>query len=98
MFVCAWLRRFFSPDEGRLRVRVYLHVGLDLDVAEAFWAQQTGVPRSRFRAPYRAEVRGDVPTTKHEHGCCYVNYSCSRTHRRVMGLVRALLSSDVIPG
>ena len=29
-FFCAWLRRFFAPDESRLRVRVYLHEGLDL--------------------------------------------------------------------
>ena len=35
---------------------------------------------------------------KHEHGCVYVSYHCSRTHRQIMGLVRALLSSSAIPG
>jgi transcriptional regulator with XRE-family HTH domain len=34
-FFCAWLRRYFAIDERRLRVRVYLHQGLDLDAAEA---------------------------------------------------------------
>ena len=34
-FFCAWLRRFFTIDESRLRVRVYLHEGLDLDAAES---------------------------------------------------------------
>ena len=38
-FFCAWLRRFFTIDESRLRVRVYLHEGLDLDAAEAFWSR-----------------------------------------------------------
>jgi hypothetical protein len=27
-----------------------------------------------------------------------VGYSCSRTHREIMGLVRALLSSSALPG
>ena len=34
-FFCAWLREFFEVDETRLRVRVYLHDGLDLDAAQA---------------------------------------------------------------
>ena len=29
-FFCSWLRRFFAIDESRLRVRLYLHEGLDL--------------------------------------------------------------------
>ena len=43
-FFCAWLRRFFAIDESRLRVRVYLHEGLDLDAAERFWSEVTGDP------------------------------------------------------
>jgi hypothetical protein len=97
-FFCAWLRRYFTIDESRLRVRVYLHAGLDLDAAEAFWAETTGVPRSQFRAPYRAKADPTMRLNKHENGCVYVGYWCSRTHREVMGLVRALLASGAIPG
>lgn len=95
---CAWLRRFFAIDESRLRVRVYLHEGLDLDGAEAHWSRVTGVPRTQFRAPYRAKADPTIRRNKHEFGCAYVLYSCTHTHRRIMGLVRALLSSDAIPG
>lgn len=95
---CAWLRRFFDIDESRLRVRVYLHEGLDLDAAESFWSEVTAVPRSQFRAPYRAKGDATIRLTKHEYGCAYVGYYCSRTHRQVMGLVRALLTSSAIPG
>jgi hypothetical protein len=97
-FFCSWLRRFFVVDEQRLRVRVYLHDGLDLDAAEAFWAQVTGVPRAQFRAPYRAKADPTIRVAKHEHGCVYVGYSWSHTHREIMGLVRALLSSSALPG
>jgi hypothetical protein len=35
---------------------------------------------------------------RHPMGVASVTYSCSRTHRQVMGLVAALLSSEAIPG
>jgi transcriptional regulator with XRE-family HTH domain len=97
-FFCAWLRRFFKIDESRLRVRVYLHEGLDLDAAEEFWSRVTAVPRSQFNRPYRAKPDPTIRRTKHEFGCVYVDYCCSRTHREIMGLVRALLSSVALPG
>ena len=97
-FFCAWLRRFFTIDESRLRMRIYLHEGLNLDAAEQFWSGVTGIPRSQFRAAYRAEADATMRRAKHEHGCAYVRYSCTRTHREIMGLVRALLASGAIPG
>jgi transcriptional regulator with XRE-family HTH domain len=97
-FFCQWLRRFFLIDETRMRARVYLHEGLDIGAAEQFWSDVSGVPLSQFQAPYRAKVDPTIRLTKHEYGCAYVYYCCSRTHREIMGLVRALLSSDAIPG
>ena len=53
-FFCVWLRHFFAIDESRLRVRVYLHEGLDLDAATRYWSTVTAVPLEQFRTPYRA--------------------------------------------
>jgi hypothetical protein len=97
-FFCSWLRHFFDIDETRLRVRVYLHEGLDLDAAEAYWSDITNIPRKQFRAPYRAVADPTIRRTKHEYGCVYVRYGSARTLREIMGLVRALLSSEAIPG
>jgi transcriptional regulator with XRE-family HTH domain len=97
-FFCSWLRRHFTVDENRLRIRVYLHEGLDVDRAETHWSSVTGVPRAQFQRPYRARADPSIRATKHEYGCVYVTYCCSRTHREIMGLVRALLSSGAIPG
>ena len=97
-FFCAWLRHHFDIDESRLRARVYLHEGLDLDAAQAHWSNVTGIPPDQFRAPYRAVADPSIRTNKHEFGCAYVTYCCTRTHRTVMGLVRALLSPGAIPG
>jgi hypothetical protein len=97
-FYCAWLRRFFEIDEARLRVRLYLHQGLDLDASIAFWPELTGIPPSQFQKPYRAVPDPSIRHTKHVHGCVSIDYSCSATHRSIMGLVRALLGGAVIPG
>jgi hypothetical protein len=95
---CAWFRRFFDVDEKRLRGRLYLHQGLDLTSTEAFWSALANIPTDQFHKPYRAVPDPSIRRNKHEHGCFSVGYGCSRTHREVMGLVRALLSSEALPG
>ena len=97
-FYCSWLRQFFAIDESRLRVRLYLHEGLDLAAATAFWSEVTGVPESQFLKPYRAAADPSIRHAKHVHGCVGVRYSCSTTHRSIMGLVGALFSDAAIPG
>lgn len=97
-FFCAWFRRFFDVDETRLRGRLYLHQGLDLSAAEAFWSAVTRIPTTQFQNAYRAVPDPSIRRNKHEQGCFSVGYACSRTHREVMGLVRALLSSRALPG
>src|SRR5215216_355681 len=76
-FYCAWLRRFFEIDETRLRVRLYLHQGLDLAASISYWSALTGVPPSQFQKPYRAVPDPSIRHTRHVHGCVTINYSCS---------------------
>jgi hypothetical protein len=97
-FFCSWLRRFFEVDEVRLRVSLYIHEGLDLSSARDFWSAITGIPGNQFVKPYRAVPNAGIRNNKHMHGCVSVRYACARTHRGVMGLVRALLGSTTIPG
>jgi transcriptional regulator with XRE-family HTH domain len=96
---CAWLRRFFVVDESRLRIYLYLHAGLDLDGAVAFWSDLTGTPPRQFGRPYRAVPDPSIRKSKHPMGCPAVAYASASTHRAVMGLVHALLScSSSLPG
>ena len=81
-----------------MRVRVYLHEGLDIETASNLWSEVTAVPRAQVNRSHRAKANASIRRTKHEHGCAYVDYCCSRTHREIMGLVRALLASGAIPG
>jgi hypothetical protein len=91
-FHCAWLRRFFDVDESRLRLRLYLHAGLDLDTANAFWSELTQIPLSQFGKPYRASPDPSIRRSKHPMGCPSVCYASMAVHRAVMGLSAGLLS------
>ena len=98
LFFCTWLRAFFEIDESRLRLRLYLHEGLDLEAANAFWSDLTAIPLSQFGRPYRAAPDPSIRTSKHPLGCPAVRYCCTKTHRAIMGMVEALLSSDALSG
>lgn len=98
VFFCSWLRRFFDVDESRLRIRLYLHQGLDIEAAGEFWSHLTAIPLAQFGKPYRAVPDPSIRKAKHPMGCPAVVYGCSRTHRAVMGLVAALLACEAIPG
>jgi hypothetical protein len=96
-FFCAWLRHFFDVEESRLRLRLYLHEELDIHEATTFWSALTGIPPGQFLKPYRAKADPTMRRSKHRHGCPSVTYSCSATHRAIIGLVQALLTTAV-PG
>jgi hypothetical protein len=94
-FFCSWLRRFFPIDESRLRVRLYLHQGLDLAAAIAFWSELTAIPPAQFGKPYRAVPNASIRHTKHVNGCVAVRYNSSTIHRSIMGLVGGLLGDAI---
>ena len=98
-FFVRWLLTFFEIDADRLRVHLYLHEGLDLEGAIDHWVTVTGIPAAQFIKPYRAVPDPSIRKAKHEMGCASVYYGCSRTHRAIMGLTAALLTSPSgIPG
>lgn len=88
-----WLRGAVGIDEHRLRVSVYLHRGLDLDQAQRFWAELTGIPLTQFRKPTRPSPQQGFRKSKHPMGCVRVWCADSSAHRAIMGLVAGLLPS-----
>jgi DNA-binding transcriptional MerR regulator len=69
VFFCSWLRHFFPIDESRLRVRLYLHQGLDLDIAIAHWSRADRDPR----VPVREAVPGSAgPLDPPRQACAWL--------------------------
>ena len=98
-FFAAWMRQFLEIDETRLRMRLYLHQGLDLEAAMTFWSDLTAIPTSQFVKPYRAVADPSIRKSKHPMGCAGIVYSHAASLRTVLGLTEALLTcSSAIPG
>ena len=95
----VWLRRFFDVDETRLRMRLYLHEGPRSGCGERFWCELlTRSRRSQFRKPYRAVADPSIRRTEARHTAAQPSHTVHRTHRRVMGLIAAVSSTDCPSG
>lgn len=92
------LRTFFEIEESRLNARLYLHEGLDLEAAEAFWSTTLDIPRNRFHVAYRTAPRGEFKRSKHELGCATVGYTDVSVFRRVMAHASEITSAFAGPG
>ena len=79
-------------------MRLYLHEDLDLEAAVEFWSALTAIPRAQFGKPYRAIADKTLRRNRHVYGCPAVSYACTLTHRRVMGMIEAILSPAALPG
>jgi hypothetical protein len=94
----TWLREAFDIDESRLRAVLYLHEGLDLEMATAFWSELLDIPTTQFTKPYRAVPDSSIRTAKHIRGCPSVRYSSSEILRRVMAMIEAVTLRIANPG
>ncbi len=94
----TWLRTEFAIIEERLRAKLYLHEGLDLDDAVAFWSVMLDIPLAQFTRPYRAVPDSSIRSRKHQNGCLTVAYADTQLHRRVMARIQAITSRFDIPG
>jgi len=98
LFFVIWFRRFFDIDESRIRLLLYLHQGLDLEAAVAFWGQLLEIPHSQFGKPYRAVADPSIRHSKHPLGCPSVRYNSAPISRFVSGLMGGLLDCRNFPG
>lgn len=98
LFHLTWLRRFFDIDESKLRLRLYLHEGLDLEAANDFWSTLTGIPLTQFSSPYRAVADPSIRRSKHPMGCPGVRYCSTKVLRTILGAIDGLLDCERLPG
>lgn len=94
----TWFRHFFEIDDAKLRVKLYLHDGLDLEAAIEFWAELTAIPPAQFYKPYRAVADPTMRKSKHVMGCPGVGYHSTAVLRRLMGMIEAVTSPTAFPG
>ena len=64
----TWLRHFFEIDESKLRIKLYLHDGLDLDAAVEYWSELTRIPLQSVHEAVSRRRRSDHPPNEARHG------------------------------
>lgn len=73
------LRRYFSVEENRFRVRVLHRWDQDEKALQRFWSQVTGIPLTQFYPAQPDRRTRGHPTRRAEYrGVCNVSY-CSAT-------------------
>jgi len=93
-----WIRSRFDIDEARMRGVLYLHEGLDLDAATAYWSDVLDIPADQFTKPYRAVPDSSIRSRKHVNGCVTARYASTLIHRRVMAMIEAISCRFADPG
>jgi hypothetical protein len=86
---CVWLRRFFDVDDAPSCAALPPRRAGPAS-RDDLLGGVTGIPETQFTKPYRATPVQGIRHNKHEHGCAHVAYGCTRTHRRIMGMMEAL--------
>ena len=84
------LRRTFTLDESRLRIRLHLHEYHDQAKAIAYWSKLLDIPASQFQSIY---VKKRNPSRKFRQnfmGICFIKYGDSQMRRKVLSYAYAI--------
>lgn len=86
----ALLRRVFTIDESRLRIRLHLHEYHNQAAAVAYWSKLLGVPVAQFQSTY---IKPRNPSKKFRQnfmGICFIKYGDSHMRRKVLSYAYAI--------
>ena len=84
------LRKAYSIDESRLRVRLHLHDYHDQQRAVAYWSQILSIPTAQFQSTY---IKRRNPAKKFRQnfmGICFIKYGDSNIRRKMLSYAYAL--------
>lgn len=98
-FMSRWFREFCNIPEPRLRGAIWIHDGLDIEVAKKYWSKITDIPLSQFHKTYIAKNKTDSKKVRkniHTHGVFSIKFSDAKTHRRLMGWIAGIFGQPLV--
>lgn len=84
------LRKHFSVDERKLRVRVYLHWYHNEQIVKQFWSHLLDIPESQFQKTYRKKRSKERRFRRNFGGICFVRYNSEALRERILRYAYAL--------
>ena len=95
LFMSKWFEEFCSVKPVQIRGSLWLHEGLDENVAKDFWASLIGIPKENFYKTYIAKNKTESKKIRkklHNYGIFSIRFSNATKHRKLMGWISGLLS------
>ncbi len=99
LWFVGWLRRFFSPDESRISIRlnVYLNNGMTLEDVESYWLNTLALTRdhlnksivNHFPTSSSGGKRGKLP-----YGTCQVRLNDVSVVQKIYGAIKQYVGID----
>lgn len=92
--IASFFRKYFSVDESKLRVRLFVYKDIDVSSAKKFWSELLQVPQNQFIKIQVLESKAKLTKTKSKYGICSLYCSNTEFHIKIMEWIR-LLSLDM---
>lgn len=97
-FMMRWFEEFCKVPSSKFRGALWLHEGLDENIAKRFWSTLTGIPSQQFHKTYIAKNKGNsrkIRKNIHEYGVFAIKFSDSTKQRQIIGWISALLGGKI---
>lgn len=98
-FMMDWFRKFCRVKEDRFRGAVWIHSNQDVELAENFWVDLTGIPKSQFHKTYVARLKkgsNKVRKNRHKHGIFKIKICDVDLQRKIRGWMAGILQAKIV--
>jgi hypothetical protein len=89
-FMTEWFHIFGGVGKEKFRGAIWLHEGLDENIAKQFWSQITGIPEHHFYKTYIAKDKINskkIRKNKHQYGIFSLYVNNTALLRKIMGWI-----------
>jgi hypothetical protein len=91
------LRRAYSVDETRFRVRIHLHYYHEKKDLTKFWSELLNIPESQFASPYLKPRSKKKRFRRNSKGICLLRYGDSNIRRELLEISRLFAERVIMP-
>lgn len=98
-FMTNWFVEFAKVPKSKLRGAIWLHEGLNENIAKNFWSKLTDIPLNQFHKTYIAKNKIDSKKIRkniHNFGVFSIRFSGVTIHRKIMGWIDGVFEAELI--
>lgn len=98
-FMANWFREFCQVPEYKLRGAIWLHEGLNEEIAKKHWSNLVAIPLLQFHKTYIAKNKSEslkIRKNIHSYGVFSLKFSDAKIHRKIMGWIAGVFRDKLI--